>query len=225
MNVGLACQLLQSRGMKRLPSLTLWSYNRRLIELACQLPLLATLRLECPLAAADGLLLSAARSHTDLTVTHAAADRGCFSSVLRCPKLRRLGLEVSGFRVADLQAFSQEPGWQQLRELVLTPMNTWDQLSADTFAAALSSLRSLLVLQLTGENFDPLLAHVHRIPGLRRLIIECGCWCEDCPTRIMCCWRCCAPILCCASNGPPLRRARSFWNRCCSRWSRNWVGH
>ena len=46
----------------------------------------------------------------------------------------------------------------------------------DTFAGAFSCLRSLLGLTLCGADLDPLLAHAHLIPNLRRLIIECANW-------------------------------------------------
>ena len=174
----LAGQLLQAPGLQRLETMTLWAHTHRLIELACQLPLLATLVLWSSFAAADASLLVAAPSLTDLTVTQAGADPDCLSSVLPCPKLRRLA--VVGFRVADLQTFSQEPGWQQLRELYLLS-DSWDVLSADTWAAAFSSLRSLRVLTLSGEKLDPPLAHVHRIPLLRRLIIQCDYGCAHPP--------------------------------------------
>ena len=167
----LMSRILQAPSVLRLQSLSLWGHTRRQIELVCQLPLLATLVLASPLSTADASLLSPAPSLTDLTVTNATSDPGSLASVLQCSKLRRLA--VSGFRVADLPAFSQEPRWQQLRELVVSPSAPWGLLSADTMAAAFSSLRSLLVLQLAGENLDPLLAHVRRIPTLRRLIIEC----------------------------------------------------
>lgn len=75
--------------------------------------------------------------------------------------------------------------WQRLRqlELSLAPADNWDLLSADTVAAALSSLRSLLVLTLSRKNLDPVLTHVHRIPALRRLIIQChlSLWSNDLP--------------------------------------------
>ena len=172
--------ILQAPSLKRLRSLSLWSHTRRLIELACELPLLATLTLQNPLPAADASLLLAAPSLTDLSVIYAHEDLECMSSVLQCPKLRRLAL--SCVSLEELLAVGPMPGWQQLRELSLSPSGSWDSLP-ETVAAVLSSLRSLRVLQLEGQMMDPLLAHLHLIPTLRRLIIDCDSldWSDDLP--------------------------------------------
>ena len=170
-------QILEDPGFKRLESLTLESHTRRLIELACKLPLLTSLTLGTHLAAADVSLLSAAASLTNLSLDR--PNPGKMSSVLECPKLQRLA--VSLFRWVDLPSFSQGAGWQRLRELSLTPLDELAGTSADTLAVFFSCLRSLLVLSLGGQNMDPLLAQVHRIPKLRRLIIECDIWAERLP--------------------------------------------
>ena len=170
-------QLLQPSSLKRLQSLTLWSHRRSLIELACQLPLLTSLTLRCPLAEDEAALLSTAPSLTDLTVSH--PHPGCLSAVLHCPKLRRL--TVYGFRWSDLRSFSQGLCVPQLRELSLT--GSFDRRVSSRYVevmdAALSGLRSLLVLTLGASDLDPLLTHVHRIPTLRRLVIECRGWEEN----------------------------------------------
>ena len=177
MDDALASQLLQDPSLKRLESLALWAHTPRLLGLACKLPMLTTLQLRSPLARDAAKLLSASPSLTDLTVSQ--PDSVCMSAVLRCPKLSRLA--ASGFCVSDLLWFSQEPRWQQLFELSLSPLDTWDNLSARTTDAALSSLRSLLVLTVSGSGLDRVLAHVHRIPTLRRLIIQCGHGCTRLP--------------------------------------------
>ena len=189
MDDALAGQLMQDPSLQRLQSLTLWSHTRRLIELACQLPLLATLTLESRLHEADAPLLSTAPALIDLSVADPESDSGCVPLVLQCPKLRRLA--VSGFWVTDLPSFSAGLGWPQLRELSISPHSGWGQVlpeQSNAIAAAFSSLQSILVLTLAGENLDPLLAHVHRIPTLRRLVIDCSGWgvslhCSDAALR------------------------------------------
>ena len=166
-----ASQLLQVPGLDRLQTLTLWSHTRRQIELTCKLPLLATLKLHGPLAAADASLLSAAPSLTDLTVTEPRP--GCWPSVMQCPMLRCL--TVLGFGRADLMACSQELGAQQLCELSLFAFSQRGLVfPAEILASALPCLRSLLVLRLSGVELDSLPPHVHLIPTLRRLIIHCS---------------------------------------------------
>ena len=174
----LASQLLQDPTLQRLQSITLGMYKRRLLELACQLPLLATLRLLTPITPEDAAMLSAAPSLTDLTVSHADSSHSCFSFVFQSSKVRRL--TVLNFQPAVILSMSQELAWQRLRELSLTSDDERIYvLSSDAVTAGFPFLRSLMVLRLAGKNWasesiwDPLLAHAHRIPTLRRLIIEC----------------------------------------------------
>ena len=63
-----ASALLQAPCLQRLHSLTLGEHTRRIIELACQLPLLATLKLRMDLTEEDAAMLSAAPSLTHLSV-------------------------------------------------------------------------------------------------------------------------------------------------------------
>ena len=171
----IATDLFQAPSLMRLQTLNLRSHPRRHIELACTLPLLTALTLHTPLAEDETSLLSPATSLTDLTVWEPFSGPSCLPSVLHHTKLRRL--EVHRFRWAGLSSFSQNPGWQQLRELSLVFFSrSVPSLSAETIAAAFSCLRSLLVLRLDGAGLQRVLTHVHRIPTLHRLIIECGSW-------------------------------------------------
>ena len=100
--------------------------------------------------------------------------------MLQCSKLHCL--VVSDFRWVEFPSFSAGPGWQRLRELSLAPVDEpLSVASAEAMAEGFSCLRSLLVLTLSGENINPLLAHVHRIPSLRRLIIGCFCFAYGLP--------------------------------------------
>ena len=171
----IATQLLQAPDLQRLQELTLSPYTRRQIELACMLPRLATLKLFGLLASDDAALLAPAPSLTDLTVGH--DEPGGLQAVLRCSRLHRL--TIFQFHRGDFMSFSQEFVWQQLRELSLTAEVWSSVLPSDEIAVSFACLHSLLVLSIAGfhpasaVNLDCVLTHVHRIPKLRRLIIEC----------------------------------------------------
>ena len=172
-----ASQFFLAPGLQQLQLLTLRSHTRRLIDLACKLPLLATLRLESPLSTAEASLLSAAPSLTDLSVSQ--PEPGCWPCLLQCRKLHRLAVVGFGF-TSILRSLSAELGWQRLRELSLAGFEErLDVLSAEAMDVGFSCLRSLLVLSVVGARFasrsslNPLLAHVHRIPTLLRLLIDC----------------------------------------------------
>ena len=218
MDDALADQLLQDPSLKPLQSLTLWSHTRRLMELACQLPLLTTLRLEGKLFTDEAPLLAAAPSLTDLRITRPTP--GCWPFMLACPKLHRLA--VASFPFSELLASMQEPGWRRLRELSLTSFDgSLGCLLADAMAAAFSCLQSLVVLSLDGENLDSFLPHVHRITTLRRLRIECGgrSVCLNFSDTVL--LSLLHPLPLSGWNGWSISRTRSGWNRRCSRWQSN----